>query len=292
MAQSTTSASPEPSRSSARAAAEQGSGGKSCLQAHTDAQILRKDGLLIEARERLLRCAQSDCPAVVIDDCAGWLPSVENSIPTAVFAISDAQGHDLVEAEVTDQKGRVISDRSDGRAVALNPGVYTLKIAAPGFETAGDRLVVRESEKNRIVRVTLAPHATRASAVSANTEKSSGIKPIPAASWILGGTALASGIVAGVSGILYLGAKSDIANKRCVAGDQACESERRDIAARGKTYTTIDQIAGPIAGVSLIAAIIVYAVSDPPQERRPTAQLRVQPQVSASGGGVQLSGRF
>jgi hypothetical protein len=249
--------------------------------------------LLIEARERLLRCAQSDCPAVVIDDCAGWLPGLENSIPTAVFAINDAQGHDLVDANVSDHEGRMISERSDGHAVPLNPGVYTLKIAAPGFESVSERVVVRESEKNRIVRVTLSAQNSSTLAVSTEKpEKFSGFKPVPTASWILGGTALASGIVAGVSAILYLSAKSDIDNKRCLMGDQACANERRDIAARGKTYTTIDQIAGPIAGVSLIAAIIVYAVSEPPPERSSAAQLRWQPNVSPSAASLQLTGRF
>jgi hypothetical protein len=249
--------------------------------------------LLIEARQRLLRCAQSDCPAVVIDDCAGWLPALENSIPTAVFAISDAQGHDLVDAKVSDHEGRTISERSEGRAVPLNPGVYTLTVAAPGFESVSERVVMRESEKNRIVRVTLSAHDSSTLAMSTGKpEKSSWLKPVPTASWILGGTALASGIVAGASAILYLSAKSDINNKRCVLGDQACENERRDIAARGKTYTTIDQIAGPIAGVSLIAAIIVYSVSDPPPERSSAAQLRWQPSLSPSAASLLLTGRF
>lgn len=254
--------------------------------------MLRKDGQLIEARERLLRCAHSDCPAVVIDDCAGWLPALENSIPTAVFAISDAQGHDIVEARVHDQNGRVIAERSDGRAVALNPGVYTMEIGAPGYAKLSERVVVRESEKNRMVRVTLAPQMSTAQPRVDTPQRSSWLKPIPTASWILGGTALASGIVAGVSGLLYLSAKSDIQSKNCAAGDARCEDERREIAARGKTYTTIDQIAGPVAGVSLLAAIIVYAASDPVPEKQSASRLQLRAGASASALNFELSGRF
>ncbi|HTU63804.1 MAG TPA: hypothetical protein VMF89_35310, partial [Polyangiales bacterium] len=210
------------------------------MQAHTDAQLLRKDGQLIEARERMLRCAQSDCPAVVIDDCAGWLPSVENSIPTAVFAISDPQGRDLVEAKVLD-RGRVIAERATGRAIPLDPGLYTIEIRAAGFVTVSEQLVVRESEKNRIVRVTMQPVA--AAPLAGEHVHEHGMKPIPTASWILAGAALGGGIVFGVSGILYLSAKSEIESKRCGAGDATCERERREIADRGKTYTTIDRIA-------------------------------------------------
>ena len=263
---------------------------KACLQAHTDAQVLRKEGLLIEARERLLRCAQSDCPPVVIDDCADWLPSLEKSIPTAVFAISDPQGHDLVEAKVLAQ-GRVIAERANGRAVALNPGVYTLEIVAEGFVTVSERLVMRESEKNRIVRVTLQPMAAE-TALPGQQPRAEGMKPIPTASWILAGAALGSGIVFGVSGLLYLSAKSDIENTRCSAGDAACERERRDIADRGKTYTTIDRIAGPVAAASLLAAVVVYIVSDSAPDDAQASQLRLHASAAPGVAEVQLRGRF
>jgi hypothetical protein len=215
---------------------------------------------------------------------------LENSIPTTVFAISDPHGHDIIEAKVLDQNGRVLAERSDGRAVPLNPGIYAIAVAAPGYLPRSERVVVRESEKNRIVRVTLPPQA--AEPAPAASEKSDGWKPIPTGSWVLGGAALASGIVAGVSGILYLSAKSEIENTRCSGGEAACESKRRDIAARGKTYTTIDQIAGPIAGASLIAAIIVYAVSAPAPEKQAASRLRWQAGASPSSIRLQLSGHF
>lgn len=261
-----------------------------CLQAHTDAQVLRSDGRLIEAREQLLRCAQSDCPSVVIDDCAGWLPGLENSIPTAVFALSDAQGHDIVEAKVLNQ-GQVLAERANGRAVPLNPGLYTIEILADGYVTVSERLVMRESEKNRIVRVTMQPTAADPSLQAAAPRvDAGGLKPIPTASWILAGAALGSGIVFGVSGFLYLSAKSDLEAKRCSAGDATCERERRDIADRGKTYTTIDRIAGPIAAASLIAAVVVYVVSDPPEQQ--ASRLRLDASAAPGSAAVQLSGHF
>lgn len=264
-----------------------------CIQAHTDAQVLRKDGQLIEARERLLRCAQSDCPSVVIDDCAGWLPGLENSIPTAVFAISDPQGHDIVDAKVRDDQGRMLAERPTGRAVPLNPGLYTIEISAEGYATLRERFVMRESEKNRIVRVTMQPVAAETTVPPpAMPEGSGGLKPIPTASWILGGAALAGGIAFGISGVLYLAAKSDLEEKQCSASDAACERERRAIASRGKTYTTIDQIAGPVAAASLVAAVIVYAVSDPAPDTDSSARLRLQPLASVHGAQLELSGQF
>jgi hypothetical protein len=262
------------------------------LQAHTDGQVFRDDGKLIEARERWLRCAQNDCPPAIIDDCAGWLPALESSIPTAVFAISDARGHDVIEARVSDQHGKVIAERADGRAVQVNPGIYDFQISAPGLASATERVVVRESEKNRIVRVELAPEVATEIAHSPRPDDSRGMKPIPTASWLLGGTALASGIVVGVSGLLYLSARHEIRTKRCMAGDAPCEQDRRDIANRGKTYTLIDQIAGPVAGVALITAIVVYAVSEPPSDRAEAERLHWQAAVSPSSAGLRLQGHF
>lgn len=263
-----------------------------CLQAHTDAQVLRKDGQLLQARERLLRCAQADCPTVVINDCAGWLPGLENSIPTAVFAITDPQGRDIPEAKVL-ERGRVIAERTDGRAVPLDPGLYTVEIVVDGFAKVSEQLVMRESEKNRIVRVTLQPLAAEPTLPGSETrEQGAGLKPIPTASWILAGAALGTGIVFGVSGLLYLSAKSDIENTRCGAGDDACERERREIADRGKTYTTIDRITGPLAAASLLAAIVVYVVSDPSPEHARDKRLQLRAAAAPGVVEAQLSGRF
>lgn len=111
---------------------------------------------------------------------------------------------------------------------------------------------------------------------------------------MLGGTALASGIVAGISGLNYLAAKSDIQAKICETGDTKCGDERRDLAARGKTYTTIDQIAAPIAGLSLLAAIIAYADSDPAPEKQnaTVSTLHWRAAGSTNSVSLQVSGRF
>jgi hypothetical protein len=167
--------------------------------------------------------------------------------------------------------------------------LYTIEVVAEGYLPISERFVMRESEKNRIVRVTLQPVAA---APVATADDTGPLKPIPAASWILGGAALASGIVFGVSGILYLSAKSDIENQRCSAGDGACERERRDIADRGKTYTTIDRITGPVAAASLLAAIVVYVISDPAPDKQASSRVHFQASAGPDAAQVQLGGRF
>lgn len=51
-----------------------------CFDAYEQAQRLRKDERLPEARERLATCADAACPRFVRSDCAGWLYEVEAEI--------------------------------------------------------------------------------------------------------------------------------------------------------------------------------------------------------------------
>ena len=62
---------------SATTAAEAANPKKACVAASTDAQTLRQEDKLIEARDKLRICANDPCPAVVKSQCAGWLHDPE-----------------------------------------------------------------------------------------------------------------------------------------------------------------------------------------------------------------------
>jgi hypothetical protein len=125
-----------------------------CLAAHEQAQLLRMHGRYLEARAQLIACAQADCPGVVRADCKGWLQEVENSLPSVVFALVDEHGHDLLEARVSSEAG-LLSERADGRAIAIDPGLHKLRIEAAGFLPQELELSLHEGEKRRLLRVVL-----------------------------------------------------------------------------------------------------------------------------------------
>ena len=102
-----------------------------CVTAHAEAQRLRLGGKLLDARAQLLTCAQSECPGLVASDCGVWLAEVDSSLSSVVFAVEGGDGHDLVEVRVF-ANGRLLTERTDGRAVAVDPGRYVFR-----FETAG-----------------------------------------------------------------------------------------------------------------------------------------------------------
>src|SRR5262249_25966917 len=102
-----------------------------CVSAHADAQLLRMQGSLLAAHEKLLICAQSECPKPVANDCANWLDEVDDSISSVVFAVSNEQDEDVIDVRVR-SGDKLITERADGHALPIDPGTYTLRFEAPG----------------------------------------------------------------------------------------------------------------------------------------------------------------
>lgn len=153
-----------------------------CIAASSDAQDLRRDNKLLQARSQLLICAREQCPAVIKRDCVEWLSQVDASMPTIVVAVRDAAGADVVSARVL-LDGAAFLDSIDGKARSINPGVHKLRVEASTAPPLEQELVIREGEKNRLVEVRLpAPTPAVSSTVTPPTTKdsiSTGHTPTP-----------------------------------------------------------------------------------------------------------------
>ena len=231
---------------------------RECAQAHQQAQVFSKQGQLLQAREQMLRCARADCPDLIVEDCAGWLPALESRIPTAVFAVSDELGRDVTEITVNDQQGRVIASRADGRAVELDPGMYVLRFTAAGFNAQEARIVVREAEKSRILRIVLRP-LTSAAPASHPAQISS--RTIPLASYILAGVALGGGAVFAYAGLRSNALASRFDERGCSSA--ATNSECQDLASSGELHSNVANISLAVGVASLGAAVLIYALTPP-----------------------------
>jgi hypothetical protein len=130
-----------------------------CLAAFDDGQKLRLDGKLGRAREQLLFCSRTECPALVREDCAKLVNDVNASQPTVVFAAKDDRGRDLVGVRVT-VDGVTVAERLEGNPVELDPGAHRVRYEAAGLPPVDDEFVARAGEKLRRLDVTLrAPRA-------------------------------------------------------------------------------------------------------------------------------------
>jgi hypothetical protein len=266
-----------------------------CLTAHTDAQLLRKQGSLLQAREKLLDCSQSSCPRLVVNDCTGWLSEVEASLSSVVFAVSDEQGRDISDARVSGN-GHLIVERTDGRAVLLDPGTYDFAFEAPGYENATESISLRQSEKDRIVRVVMPHVAPEVAAVTAD----SGTPELPpsaatdaapvrthkdysTAMYLLGGTGLL-----GVGTFAFFGLNGNAKLhevERCV-GD--CSSASR----AGKRDYLIADIGLAVAVATI--PILVYLAIDSAHSETTISNQSVQLRALAAqrGASLEWSGSF
>lgn len=195
---------------------------EACIRAVEHAQVVRLDGKLREAREGFVTCARPVCPDAIRQDCTRWVTDVDASIPSVVFRAVWADGHDATGMRVL-VDGKPLADTEPGRAVVLDPGEHTFRFEVAGAAPVETRNVIREGEKDRLVRVTFTPLAptpaptsngdSTAASPSGSPSTSvpapanlwqpippaeqggssaGGRRPIPLAAYILGGVGLAS----------------------------------------------------------------------------------------------------
>ncbi len=115
-----------------------------------DAQRLRSQKRLTQARGELVTCASEACPVVVREDCARSLIEVDAAIPTVVLSATGAPGEDVTDAKVSID-GVLVQEKLDGRARALDPGTHVFRFDRAGRAPWSVTLLVLEGEKNRSI---------------------------------------------------------------------------------------------------------------------------------------------
>lgn len=129
-----------------------------CVRTVEHAQNVRLDGKLREARDEFMSCARAVCPDAIRQDCTRWITEVDASLPSVVFEGVWADGRDVTGMTVS-LDGKPLAGAEAGRAVALDPGEHTFRFDVAGAAPIETRNVIREGEKNRILRVTFTPGA-------------------------------------------------------------------------------------------------------------------------------------
>jgi len=219
---------------------------EACVSAYDQAQVDRRAGKLVSAKERLLTCSQAACPAAARRDCARWLDEVETSIPTVVVEATSGSGAELTEVRVLID-GRLLAPRLEGKALAVDPGTHTF-----GFETAGvagvtQTVTIREGEKNRKIQVRLGAPATPEPA-----PEPVGSRPIPVLAFVLGGVGLV-----GLGSFAFFGirAKNDEAELRDSGCQPRCDVDEVDAVFEKQVIADVSLGIGLAA---LAAATIVF----------------------------------
>ncbi|MDI1480809.1 hypothetical protein [Polyangium sp. y55x31] len=262
-----------------------------CAAAFEEGQELEKAGRLVEARGKFVSCSDEACPAVVRDECATMLPRVESSLPTIVPGLRDAQGNDVVAAEVT-LDGAVLTKTLDGQPIAVNPGPHTLRFVAPNAAPVERQVVIRVGEKNRVITVDLEGPAKTSPDAGTDKPADAGASTSGkrVASYVLGGLGVVS-----LGAFAYLGitGKADLAALRDGCGrTQSCAETDVDAV---KTKLILADVSLGVGVVSLGVATALFFTSG--GEKKPATAARapfVRPVVAPlpGGGAAMLIGTF
>jgi hypothetical protein len=125
---------------------------EACAAAYEQAQVFRKHDKLVEARKKLIVCAQDSCPKIAQEDCGRWFVEVEASLPTVVIEAKDPTGRAIEHVRVA-ADGEPLTDKLDGTALPMNPGSHKLHCEFVGAAPVDLRVLVLEGKKNQLVPV-------------------------------------------------------------------------------------------------------------------------------------------
>jgi hypothetical protein len=121
-----------------------------CLAHHEKGQRQRRTASLLEARQTLRACSDENCPSLVRADCIDILADVERAVPSVSFEVV-VSGQDIPDAKVTVDGQPAPNAR--GVPYELNPGVHKFRTEVPGKPPIESTEVIREGEKNRVIRL-------------------------------------------------------------------------------------------------------------------------------------------
>jgi len=232
---------------------------KKCIASAEHGQQLKKDGKLIEASGAFQECSASECPAVIRRDCGLWVEDLEGTIPTVTFKLVDDSGKETTEGKVLVDEEAVRLD--EGRALQVNPGSHKFTwLASTG--RIEQQLVVRESEKGRVVTLRMEPRETppppppsgpgRPSEPGAPPNRG----PLP---WIAG----VGGVALGITGITFwsigIGERNNLA--RTCARTHACSDGDVDAS---RTKLVIGDVLVGVGVLAIGVAVYLFLRHEPP----------------------------
>lgn len=240
---------------------------KACIAAFDQGQRARSDLQLRRAQAELLVCTQESCPAVLRADCAGVLRSVQAAVPTIVLAADDGEGRDVADATV--QVGSELVARAlDGRALEFDPGTYDFVFERPGDPPVTVRVVLREGEKNRVVRASFARArvaAPSAPPAPAPPRAPAGDAARPAVGYVVPAGLAALGVAAfAVAGVSRLSFDSEVDDMRARCAPECTQAERADLSS---TLVTANVALGVGVGAAVLAVASWFLLEPRPTKR-------------------------
>jgi hypothetical protein len=249
---------------------------RECVASHRQAQLLRRDQKLLEAKDQVLRCLHDSCPSAVIGECGRLLEALEQEIPSVTFAVT-RDGAPELRARVS-ADGAPVPNWTKGSPLPVNPGEHTFRFELEGHPTLVKAALFPVGSGIRMIEIAFTP-------TSASTAPASPAPPgaperirrrLPghfypiATLGVLGAAGFAT---FGLRGMQREKELEDRCSPHCTAED----TEPLE-----RTYW-IANLSGGVGAAALLTAGIIY-VTRPPSAKRESSR-RVLDVVPTRGGG-------
>jgi hypothetical protein len=280
-----------------------------CIDADTQAQMLRRDGKLAASLAQLQRCGSPSCPEMIREDCTRRIDEVQRAQPTIIFSAKDGAGHDLVDVKVT-VDGQPLTNRLEGKAFTVDPGARSFTFTVADQAPVTQSLVITEGEKDRHERIiigvalpapapaptpTAAPETTGTALPSApppDQTSGGGMGTRKIVGLVLAGTGVAGVAVGSVFGLLTISAVNQ-QNTDC-ASMTSCSSPKSALSDHSSAQTdgTVSDVAFIAGGALLAVGAVLFFLPTGASDSTPATGLLVAPSVGPGGGGLLLRGGF
>jgi hypothetical protein len=269
---------------------------RACAVASEEAQLRRIHGKLRGARDQLLVCARDVCPPLVKHDCEQWLAEVDGSMPTVVISALDGQGQDVgdVRVKLDDEP---FLEKLGGSSVPIDPGEHTLRLQHGDDPPIEEKVIIREGEKNRMVRVQLQPIVALVPTTPMRPAEVPVARTEPASSGrtILGFSLLGAGAVAlGLGTYFEITQVNDYASAKSSCPASTCVSQKNTI--------SNDRVFGGVflgvGGAAAVVGTVVLLTRPSAKDSHPTGlgppAGRVSVDIGPTHGGAAalVSGSF
>jgi hypothetical protein len=262
---------------------------EACIDAHGRGQDAREQGKLSMARVLFITCAQSQCPALVQDDCAHLADELNRLQPWLTFAARDERGNDLPDTVVYVDEQLLLTRLDDGKAHAIDPGRHVVRFSHGGRDES-ITIVVGSGEKGRAVVATFAAQSAESeTAIAAHAEPT----PVPPArsraarALIIGGAGLAAaGTALGIAGLARVPESCSLSSHDCAAppGDPTFDDAEKAV-----RWSNVGWTSAGVGAAALVGGLIWFFKSG---KRAPSSETQVAPLITPGGAGIGFKGRL
>ncbi len=265
--------------------------GLACLKSHERSQQLDFAGDLLQAREALRDCSKPACPDLVRADCLEWLVNLQRKVPSLVFSTRSSRGPEPGARVYLD--GQLVPDAATGNAIEINPGPHDIRFELEGFAPQSQRVILPIGEKRRVIEavfVSNEPEPPKPAPRTSPTTTSKTSRPVPVATYVFGGIALAA---AGAGTYLGLTTLDEFDEAQNSCGPDCSEQRVDEIRRRGLLSDVFFGVGLVSAGLSAYFYFTRPARSEqaePPAAARTPIDVRFQ--VGKSQATVDFASCF